>query len=108
MTETLPFGSAQGLAAEGIPVETSADSCDAFDRCVTTSPLMRVPIEIDVVVPIREFRVLNLLSLEPGQVIASGWPHGEDLPLGARCAQLAWAEFEVIEEKLAVRITRLV
>jgi hypothetical protein len=32
---------------------------------------------------------------------------GEDMPLGARGTQLAWTEFEVVDQKLAVRITRL-
>jgi len=52
--------------------------------------------------------VRNLLTLTVGQVIATQWIEGEDMPLGARGAQLAWTEFEVIEHKLAVRITRLV
>ena len=29
------------------------------------------------------------------------------MPLGAPGAQLAWSEFEVIDQRLAVRITRL-
>jgi flagellar motor switch protein FliN/FliY len=65
-----------------------------------------IPIEIDVAIPIRKFRVRNLLALAPGQVITTQWLEGEDLPLGARGAQLAWTEFEVVDHKLAVRITR--
>jgi flagellar motor switch/type III secretory pathway protein FliN len=68
----------------------------------------RIPIELDVPVPIRNFRVRNLLALEKGRVIESLWMQGEDLPLAAPGAQLAWSEFEVIDQKLAVRITRLV
>ena len=30
------------------------------------------------------------------------------MPLAARGAQLAWTEFEVVDQNLAVRITRLV
>lgn len=68
---------------------------------------MRIPVEVDVAVPIRKFRVRNLLALDRGQVIETQWLDGDDLPLGARGAQLAWTEFEVIDQKLAVRITRL-
>ncbi|MGA9586620.1 MAG: FliM/FliN family flagellar motor C-terminal domain-containing protein [Terracidiphilus sp.] len=68
----------------------------------------RLPVEVDVAVPIRKFRVRNLLALGVGSVIPSQWEQGEDMPLAARGAQLAWAEFEVIDQKLAVRITRLV
>lgn len=71
-------------------------------------PVMRIPVEVDVAIPIRKFRVRNLLALTAGQVIATDWVEGEDLPLGARGARLAWTEFEVIDNKIAVRITRLV
>lgn len=68
----------------------------------------RLPVEIEVSVPIREFRVRNLLSLEAGRVISSQWGNGEDLPLAAGPVQLAWVEFEVIDTQLGVRVTRLV
>lgn len=67
-----------------------------------------LPVEIDVAVPIRKFRVRDLLTLKEGTVIASQWIQGDDMPLGAPGAQLAWTEFEVIDQRLAVRITRLV
>ncbi len=68
----------------------------------------RLPVEVDVAIPLREFRVRNLLTLEPGTVVASQWGHGEDVPLGSRDVQLAWSEFEVAETRLAVRLTRLI
>lgn len=67
----------------------------------------RLPVELEVAIPVREFRVRNLLALKPGAVIESQWTSGEDLPLAAGEVQLAWSEFEVIESELAVRITRL-
>jgi flagellar motor switch protein FliN/FliY len=66
-----------------------------------------LPVELDVAVPVREFRVRSLLALEPGQVIESLWTHGDDLPLSAGDVQLAWSEFEVVDSQLAVRVTRL-
>jgi flagellar motor switch/type III secretory pathway protein FliN len=71
------------------------------------SPVSRLPVELDVSVPVREFRVRDLLELAPGHLIETQWPHGEDLPLAAGAVQLAWSEFEVIDTELAVRITRL-
>jgi flagellar motor switch protein FliM len=70
-------------------------------------PVPRLPVEMDVAIPVREFRVRNLLTLEPGQVIETQWVNGEDIPLAAGNVQLAWSEFEVVESQLAVRITRL-
>ncbi len=89
----------QGL----IPAAPAAENEDAQLR----TPVARLPVELDVVVPIREFRVRHLLVLAPGQVIESSWRHGEDVPLAAGDVQLAWSEFEVIDAQLAVRVTRL-
>jgi len=74
---------------------------------VLTTPVARLPVELDVSVPVRDFRVRNLLALEPGNLIESAWAHGEDVPLAAGHVQLAWSEFEVLETQLAVRVTRL-
>lgn len=70
-------------------------------------PVARLPVEVDVVVPVREFRVRHLLALEPGELIESLWGYGEDVPLAAGDVQLAWSEFEVLDNQIAVRITRL-
>jgi flagellar motor switch protein FliN len=74
---------------------------------VIDGPVARLPVEVDVVVPVREFRVRNLLALEPGELIESQWSYGEDVPLSAGDVQLAWSEFEVLDNQIAVRITRL-
>ena len=74
---------------------------------VLTGPVSRLPVELDVSVPVRNFRVRNLLTLEPTQLVESGWGHGEDVPLAAGHVQLAWSEFEVVDTQLAVRVTRL-
>jgi flagellar motor switch protein FliN/FliY len=62
---------------------------------------------LDVAIPVREFRVRQLLALSPGQVVETQWSQGDDLPLAAGDVQLAWSEFEVVENRLAVRVTRL-
>jgi flagellar motor switch protein FliM len=67
----------------------------------------RLPVELDVAVPVPEFRLRNLVDLQVGQVIETQWEHAEDLPLAAGDVQLAWTEFEVLDRQLGVRITRL-
>lgn len=67
----------------------------------------RLPVELDVAVPVAHFRVRHLLALAPGQVVPSQWNHSGDVPLAAGAVQLAWSEFEVMDNQLAVRITRL-
>jgi flagellar motor switch protein FliM len=69
---------------------------------------MRLPVELEVAIPLRKFRVRNLLGLQTGVLVESQWVHGDDVPLGLTDVQLAWTEFDVVETQLAVRLTRLV
>ncbi|MGA8727274.1 MAG: FliM/FliN family flagellar motor C-terminal domain-containing protein [Terracidiphilus sp.] len=80
-----------------------------FEPAVITfnASVARLPIELDVAIPIKSFRVRNLLALTRGQVVETQWADGADMPLAASQVQLAWSEFEVIDKKLAVRLTRL-
>lgn len=99
-----------GAAAGGEPPAALAPCAAALARegGFTVSPAMeRLPVELDVVVPVRALRVRQLLALKPGQVIESQWNHGDDVPLSAGDVQLTWSEFEVIDGQLAVRITRM-
>ena len=98
--------SAAELAAEQALVP-SPPKLEADKPMALGAAEARLPVELDVAVPIRQFRVRNLLALLPGQVIETQWGNGEDMPLGSGAVQLAWSEFEVIDELLAVRITRL-
>jgi flagellar motor switch protein FliN/FliY len=67
----------------------------------------RLPVPLIVSVPLREFRVRNLLAICAGTVVETQWGHGEDIPLASGDVQLAWTEFEVVDTRLAVRVTRL-
>ncbi|HMD22137.1 MAG TPA: FliM/FliN family flagellar motor C-terminal domain-containing protein [Alloacidobacterium sp.] len=77
-------------------------------RVALSTLAAKLPLQLDLLVPLPSFRVQNLLSLEKGQVIETAWPHTEDLPLWSGGVHLVWTEFEVVDQKLAVRVTRLV
>jgi flagellar motor switch/type III secretory pathway protein FliN len=96
-TEIVPVAPRQALVPAAAQEEATAFS----------PVVLRLPVELDIAVPVREFRVRNLLALSPGQLIESQWGNGNDLPLAAGDVHLAWTEFEVVETKLAVRITRV-
>jgi flagellar motor switch protein FliN/FliY len=66
-----------------------------------------MPVTLGVAIPVRDFRVRNLLAMRAGELIETQWVHGEDLPLASGPLQLAWCEFEVVDTRLAVRLTRL-
>ena len=69
--------------------------------------VLPLPVTVSVGIPVRNFRVRNLLAMQAGTVLETQWGHGEDLPLASGDVSLAWTEFEVIDTQLAVRVTRL-
>lgn len=69
--------------------------------------LDRLPMQLDAMVRIRSLRVADLLSLTQGSVVETVHDHGQDVPLCCGSKLLVWGEFEMVEQKLAVRITRL-
>lgn len=99
-------GARDGLSESAV-VHSPAQLVEVAESKETDLALLRIPVEVGVAVPVRKFRVRNLLALDRGQVIETQWLDGDDLPLEAPGVQLAWTEFEVIDRTLAVRITRL-
>ncbi len=95
--------------SEAALVKSGADGAAIVrdeSRIDRDSVVCRMPVEVEVGVPVRDFRVRNLLALSAGAIVRSQWNHGEDLPLRAGHVQLAWIEFEVLDSVLAARITR--
>lgn len=66
-----------------------------------------LPIQLGVALPVLRFCVRDLLSLAAGQIIATAWSSGDDLPLSIEDVQLAWVEMESVDQVMAIRITRL-
>lgn len=69
--------------------------------------LQRLPMQVDVVLRVHSFRVQDLLSMQKGTVVETVQDHTQDVPLRCGGALLLWSEFEVLDQQLAVRITRL-
>jgi len=67
--------------------------------------LSGLPILLDVSVPVRNFRVRDLLLMEPGTIVPSNWPGATDVPLCSDGVQLCWTEFETVGQTIAVRMT---
>src|SRR5215472_10373309 len=108
-SQTSPPAREQSLASEVGPVLSVAreESGTPGKAGLSLAALSaRLRLQLDLCVPLPSFRVQNLLSLEKGQVIESAWPHTEDLPLWSGGVHLVWTEFEVVDQKLAVRVTR--
>lgn len=89
------------LETTNIPDE-SASLVEEIKARIAGAPLL-----LEVRLPVRGLRVKDILALEKGKIYETAWPADEDLPAGCGGVQLVWAEFEVIEKRLAVRVTRL-
>ena len=104
-----------GFPAQSVLGGASANSVAALESgSLAERPFLnllpviaRLPVGLQVLIPVRAFRVRHLLAMRPGEIIESSWANGEDLPLSSGEVQLAWSEFEVVDNRLAVRVTRL-
>jgi flagellar motor switch/type III secretory pathway protein FliN len=63
--------------------------------------------ELTVDLPMSDFTIGDLLKLRPGSVIAARLGVGRDLPLRLNGTLIGWVEFELVGERLAVRLTEL-
>lgn len=98
-------GAAQGIA--GATLLMSADGLTAMERHPAWHTLSRLPVSIEAGIPLARFRVRDLVGLRPGRLLETAWPATSDIALRCGSAQLSWAEFEVVDEQLAVRLTLL-
>ena len=69
--------------------------------------LAALPLQLDVFVSIPNFRVRDLLAMDKGSLFETSWSYTEDLPIWCGGVQLMWTEFEVVDNVLSVRVTRV-
>lgn len=70
--------------------------------------LSHLELTMAVEVPLLRFKVQDLLRLAEGQVFESAFSDTEDVPLRIGDIQLGWTEFEVVDQRISLRLTRLV
>lgn len=71
-------------------------------------PLTRaydLPCTLTLEVPVLHFTVGTLLGLNPGTIVTSAAQHNEDISLRVNGQVVGLAEFDVIGDRLAVRLT---
>jgi flagellar motor switch/type III secretory pathway protein FliN len=69
--------------------------------------VLGLPCTISVEIPIVAFAVKDMLNLEPQVVISSAWATTSNVSLRVNGEAVAWCEFEVLGNQLAVRLTEL-
>jgi flagellar motor switch protein FliN/FliY len=66
-----------------------------------------LPCLLTIEIPVPGFTVADLVHLERGRIIATRWTVGQDVPLRVNGELIAWSEFEVVQNRLAIRLTEL-
>jgi flagellar motor switch protein FliN/FliY len=69
--------------------------------------LAQLRVTIRAAVTLDGFKVRDLLAMKQGQVFKSLSRVTEDVPVRVGQMQLGWSEFEVLEQQIALRLTRL-
>lgn len=69
--------------------------------------ISRLPVVLAVSIPLSSFKVRDLLGLRPGETVETAWAAIREVPLKVGEVQVAWGEFEVVEQRMALRLTRL-
>ena len=66
-----------------------------------------LPCTLALDIPVANFTVGDLLSLTKGSIVETAYHQSSDLPLRVNGQLVGWTEFEVVGERLAVRLTDL-
>ena len=69
--------------------------------------LSRVPQTVTALIPLPNFTMHDLLTMEKGLVIESNVLTSEMIPIRIGSVRIAWGEFEVVEHALALRVAKL-
>ncbi len=85
-------------------------ACSPGPETTVADPWARLeslPCRLTVEIAVSPFTVGDLVHLAPGRIVATGWVAGRDVPLRINGELIAWSEFEVVGDRLAVRMTEL-
>lgn len=86
------------------PVAPSASApMPSGEDLLDTMPWL--PCTLTLEVPVVRFTIADLLALSKGSIVETACHHTSDVPLRVNQVLIGWTEFEVIGERLAVRIT---
>jgi flagellar motor switch/type III secretory pathway protein FliN len=67
-----------------------------------------LPCSLTLEVPVVHFTIADLLALKVGSIAETACHHTSDLPLRVNQMLIGWTEFDVVGDRLALRITEMV
>ena len=92
--QTNPLPAAEASAQASAPA--AADLLDSM-------PWLPCTLTLDI--PVVRFTIGDLLALTKGSIVETACHHTSDVPLRVNQLLIGWTEFDVIGDRLAVRIT---
>lgn len=87
--------------ARGIQLVEMPRNNDLYDL------LPWLPCTLALDIPVIHFTVGHLLTLARGSIVETAFHQSSDLPLHVNGQLVGWTEFEVVGDRLAVRLTEL-
>ncbi len=90
-----------GVAQSGVPWVHRIEEHPAWPV------LSQIPERVIAYIPLPRFTVRQLLELQTGSVIRSASLTSDLVPMKIGLVRLVWGEFEMIDHKLALRVTKL-
>jgi flagellar motor switch/type III secretory pathway protein FliN len=93
---------AQSLNPQHIETHSPVSTSTGIDPLDTVPWL---PCTLSLELPVARFTVGDLLTLAKGSIIETACHHTSDVPLRVNQLLIGWTEFEVIGDRLGVRIT---
>jgi Flagellar motor switch/type III secretory pathway protein len=64
-----------------------------------------LPCTLTVEVPVARFTIADLLNLRVGAIVETACRHTSDVPLRVNRMLIGWTEFDVVGDRLAIRVT---
>jgi flagellar motor switch/type III secretory pathway protein FliN len=97
------------VATPKLPPHTERNAPQAVTTSVVNPAdvLPWLPCELTLEIPVARFTIGELLTLRRGTIVETACHHTNDIPLRVNGQLIGWTEFEVVGDRLAVRITEL-
>ena len=89
------------------PVQNPAPERNTSKEDARWQPVLALPCLLSVDISLPSFKVSDLIRLNPGTVVNSGWGIARDVPLRVNGILIGWGELEAAGSRLAVRVTEL-
>jgi flagellar motor switch/type III secretory pathway protein FliN len=94
-----------GNTGKPFTMEPGSPGSPASSRKDALDSMPWLPCTLTLEVPVVHFTIADLLALKEGSIVETACHHTSDVPLRVNQLLIGWTEFEVVEDRLAVRIT---